>query len=40
MERTAASYEVFIVIAVFYLVLTTLVSALFHWFELLSRKRN
>lgn len=40
MERTAASYEVFIVIAAFYLVLTTLASAVFHWLELFSRKRN
>jgi len=40
MERTAASYEVFIVIAAFYLVLTTLASAVFHWLEIFSRKRN
>lgn len=40
MERTAASYEVFIVVAAFYLVLTTLASAVFHWLELFSRKRN
>lgn len=39
MERTAASYEVFIVVAVFYLVITTLTSALFAWFEAISRKR-
>jgi len=40
MERTAASYEVFIVIAVFYLALTTLASAIFHRLEVFSRKRN
>lgn len=39
MERTAASYEVFIVVAAFYLVLTTIASAIFHWLEVRSRKR-
>jgi His/Glu/Gln/Arg/opine family amino acid ABC transporter permease subunit len=39
MERTAASYEVFIVVAAFYLVLTTLASAAFVWLEAISRKR-
>lgn len=40
MERTAASYEVFIVIAAFYLLLTTTVSLLFHWLESHYRKRG
>lgn len=40
MERTAASYEVFIVIAAFYLLLTTTVSLLFHWLENHYRKRS
>ena len=39
MERTAASYEVFIVVAIFYLVLTAITSGLFRWFESLARKR-
>lgn len=39
MERTAASYEVFIVVAVFYLAITTLASGIFAWFEAISRKR-
>jgi len=40
MERTAASYEVFIIIAGFYLVLTTVASVLFYRLELLARKRS
>lgn len=40
MERTAASYEVFIVIAAFYLIITTATSSLFHWLEVRSRKRS
>ncbi len=40
MERTAASYEVFIVVAAFYLILTTLAGAAFHWLEQISRKFN
>lgn len=39
MERTAASYEVFVVVAVFYLLLTTLTSACFQWLETRARKR-
>lgn len=38
MERTAASYEVFIVIAAFYLILTTVASAVFHWLEVRARR--
>lgn len=40
MERTAASYEVFVVVAAFYLILTTLASALFVWLEAIARKRR
>lgn len=41
MERTAASYEVFIIIAAFYLILTTFASTVFHWLEQFSSlKRN
>lgn len=40
MERTAASYEVFIVVAIFYLILTTLTSGLFRWFEVPASKRR
>lgn len=40
MERTAASYEVFIVAAVFYLVLTTLASGLFRWLEIPAGRRR
>lgn len=39
MERTAASYEVFIVVAVLYLVITTIVSLLFRWLESFYRER-
>lgn len=40
MERTAASYEVFVLVAAFYLVLTTLASALFRWLEIPAAKRR
>jgi|EndMetStandDraft_5_1072996.scaffolds.fasta_scaffold190076_1 His/Glu/Gln/Arg/opine family amino acid ABC transporter permease subunit len=40
MERTAASYEVFILVAAFYLALTTVTSSVFHWLELHARKRS
>ena len=40
MERTASSYEVFVVVAAFYLILTTLASALFRWLEVPSGKRR
>jgi His/Glu/Gln/Arg/opine family amino acid ABC transporter permease subunit len=40
MERTASSYEVFVVVAAFYLILTTLTSALFRWLEVPSGKRR
>lgn len=40
MERTAASYEVFLLVAAFYLVLTTATSTVFHWLELYARKRS
>ncbi|RCW66125.1 amino acid ABC transporter permease [Pseudorhodoferax soli] len=40
MERTAASYEVFIVVAIFYLILTTLASGLFRWLEVPAGKRR
>ena len=40
MERTAASYEVFVVVAAFYLVLTALASAVFRLLEIPSAKRR
>lgn len=40
MERTASSYEVFVVVAAFYLILTTLASAMFRWLEVPSAKRR
>lgn len=40
MERTASSYEVFVVVAAFYLILTTIASALFRWFEVPAAKRR
>lgn len=40
MERTAASYEVFIVVAAFYLLMTTVAGATFHWLEGHYRKRS
>jgi His/Glu/Gln/Arg/opine family amino acid ABC transporter permease subunit len=40
MERTAASYEVFIVVALFYLVLTTISAGVFSWLEAHYRKRS
>lgn len=40
MERTAASYEVFLLVAAFYLALTTLTSSVFHWLEFHARKRS
>lgn len=40
MERTAASYEVFVVVALFYLVLTTIASGLFRLLEVPAGKRR
>jgi His/Glu/Gln/Arg/opine family amino acid ABC transporter permease subunit len=40
MERTAASYEVFVLVAIFYLVLTALASGLFRWLEVPAGKRR
>ncbi|AVO42379.1 amino acid ABC transporter permease [Simplicispira suum] len=40
MERTASSYEVFIMVAAFYLVLTTLASGVFRWLETPAAKRR
>lgn len=40
MERTAASYEVFILVAIFYLVLTTIASGLFRLLEIPTVKRR
>lgn len=40
MERTAASYEVFVVVAVLYLLLTTTTSLAFRWLELRFRWRH
>lgn len=40
MERTAASYEVFVVVALFYLVLTTTASGLFRLLEVPAGKRR
>ncbi|MFT3816225.1 MAG: amino acid ABC transporter permease [Rubrivivax sp.] len=40
MERTAASYEVFGVVALFYLVLTTLAGGLFRWLEVPAGQRR
>lgn len=40
MERTAASYEVFVLVAIFYLVLTALSSGLFRWLEVPAGKRR
>lgn len=40
MERTAASYEVFVIVAIFYLLLTSAASGAFRWLEWLTRKRS
>jgi His/Glu/Gln/Arg/opine family amino acid ABC transporter permease subunit len=40
MERTASSYEVFVMVAVFYLVLTTITSGIFRWLEVPAAKRR